>query len=82
MLDKRVVGKKHKRIQYLMSWVGYGPEDESWIPVGYLKNAQDKLAIFESENAVVLFYFILSGFIFLRINYLQTLLYNGEYCCK
>lgn len=38
ILDARFIGKNN-RLQYLVSWKGYGPEEDSWEPASHLKNA-------------------------------------------
>jgi transposase InsO family protein len=45
ILDSRFFGR-WKKLQYLVSWVGYGPEENSWEPASNLENAPDIVAEF------------------------------------
>lgn len=45
VLDSRVFGR-WKKLQYLVSWQGFGPEEDSWEPMANLENAPDAVAEF------------------------------------
>ncbi|KAG5726085.1 hypothetical protein E4T56_gene1635 [Termitomyces sp. T112] len=47
ILDSRIV---HGRLQYLVRWKGYGPEDNMWEPQKNLDRAPDKLWDFHQQN--------------------------------
>jgi hypothetical protein len=38
------------KIQYLVKWLGYGPEDNTWEPTWHLTNTQQKIAEFHLHN--------------------------------
>jgi hypothetical protein len=46
--DKRV-GRGGK-VSYLVAWKGYGPEHDTWEPLGHLRNARDAVAKFEATT--------------------------------
>ena len=45
VLDSQVFGRG-KRLQYLVSWEGYGLEENSWMPAANLENARDAVEQF------------------------------------
>jgi hypothetical protein len=45
VLDSRLHGR-WKKLQYLISWEGYGPEENSWEPVENLQNASNAVKDF------------------------------------
>jgi hypothetical protein len=47
ILDSRVVRRK---LQYLVKWVGYGPEDNSWEPADNVANAQEEVEAFHQRH--------------------------------
>ncbi|KNZ75263.1 Testis-specific chromodomain protein Y 2, partial [Termitomyces sp. J132] len=47
ILDSRIVCS---RLQYLVCWKGYGPEDDTWEPQKNLNRAPDKLQDFHRQN--------------------------------
>ncbi|KNZ76575.1 Chromobox like protein, partial [Termitomyces sp. J132] len=47
ILDSRVV---RSRLQYLVRWKGYGPEDNMWEPQKNLNRAPNKLRDFHQRN--------------------------------
>ena len=42
---------RHRKVQYLVRWQGYGPEHDTWEPLSNLANAQDPLRDFEAARA-------------------------------
>ena len=44
IIDKR---RRGKRTEYLVRWVGYGPEDDTWQSVADLSNAKDAIKEYE-----------------------------------
>jgi len=52
---KQIIGKRKVKgkVQYLVSWKGYGPEDNSWEPVANLHSARDAIKAFNVENPVI-----------------------------
>ena len=51
MLDSRIFGR-WKKLQYLVSWEGYGPEQNSWEPAEHLKNAPDAVQDFHRRHPI------------------------------
>ena len=49
VLDSRLFGR-WKKLQYLVSWEGYGPEENSWEPTENLENAPDVVAQFYKSH--------------------------------
>jgi len=49
---KRILDKctQHRKIQYLVKWLGYPDSDNSWEPVTHLRNTQDLIDDFESSR--------------------------------
>ncbi|QRW07008.1 Transposon Tf2-7 polyprotein [Ceratobasidium sp. AG-Ba] len=47
ILDSRKVGR---RLEYYVSWKGYGAEENSWEPKTHLKNAPEKIADFHRDH--------------------------------
>ncbi|KNZ76902.1 Chromobox like protein, partial [Termitomyces sp. J132] len=47
ILDSQIV---RGRLQYLVRWKGYGPEDDTWEPQKNLDRAPDKLRDFHRQN--------------------------------
>ena len=46
ILDSR---RFNRTVKYLVSWKGYGPEENTWEPVQHLKNCPDKLADYHDK---------------------------------
>lgn len=46
VLDKR---KRRNKIEYLVSWKGYGAEDDTWEPVSNLENCKELVVEFEER---------------------------------
>jgi hypothetical protein len=46
ILDSR---RRRNKVQYLVHWEGYGPEDDTWEPVGMLEGAHDLLDEFHKN---------------------------------
>lgn len=51
LLDKRIrrLGRG-KRVEYLVRWTGYGPEDDTWEPLSNLSGAQEAIAAYEAAH--------------------------------
>lgn len=49
VLDSRLFGR-WKKLQYLVSWTGYGPEQNSWEPAHNLKNAPEAIKEFHRRH--------------------------------
>jgi hypothetical protein len=49
ILDHRF---RHRRLEYLVKWVGYPEHDASWEPEGNLQNAQDSIAIYRASRTM------------------------------
>jgi hypothetical protein len=52
----QVLDYDHEKDRYLVSWKGYGPEDNQWEPATHLRNAPDKTADYgqhRSQNSSV-----------------------------
>ncbi|KAI0998999.1 hypothetical protein K3495_g9197 [Podosphaera aphanis] len=50
ILGKRLIKRRGKDIlQYLVTWVGHGPEHDEWIDYKKLKNAQEAVQIYENS---------------------------------
>ena len=49
MLDSKIFGR-WKKLQYLVSWEGYGPEQNSWEAAEHLKNAPDAVQDFHRRH--------------------------------
>src|SRR3981081_1648050 len=47
VLDSRIVNGK---IEYLVKWESYGPEDNSWEPAPHLENSSRKTKEFHQRN--------------------------------
>jgi hypothetical protein len=47
VLDTKV---KHGKRYYLVRWKGYGIKEDSWEPEEYLRNAPEKIAVFQSRK--------------------------------
>jgi hypothetical protein len=47
VLDSRIVNGK---LEYLVKWESYGPEDNSWEPASHLKNSSRKTKEFHQRN--------------------------------
>ena len=52
VLDKRIVKrrKKDRVVEYLVKWLGYGHEHNSWEPAKALANAQELVQLFENTQ--------------------------------
>lgn len=48
ILDSRM---HRRRLEYLIHWKGYGPEDRTWEPVSNLGNSKDLISEFEAKKA-------------------------------
>lgn len=46
VLDKR---KRRGKVEYLVSWRGYGAEDDTWEPEGNLEHAKELVEEFEKR---------------------------------
>ena len=55
ILDKRVTKRHRKRgaVEYLVKWLGYGHEHNSWEPAKALANAQELVQTFENAHTSV-----------------------------
>ena len=55
VLDKRVTKrrKKDRVVEYLVKWLGYGHEHNSWEPAKALANAQEVVQLFENAQLPV-----------------------------
>ena len=42
--------KRQGKVQYLMSWVGYPPEENTWEPLANLGGAKEAIALFVQED--------------------------------
>ncbi|PRP72749.1 retrotransposable element protein, partial [Planoprotostelium fungivorum] len=49
------VQKRYGKTQYLVSWKGYGPEENLWLPEDNLSNSPDLVADFKARTARGLF---------------------------
>lgn len=49
VLNSRIFGRG-RRLQYLVSWEGYGPEENSWEPAANLENAPLAVAKFHKKH--------------------------------
>ncbi|PRP84164.1 retrotransposable element protein, partial [Planoprotostelium fungivorum] len=47
------VRKRYGKTQYLVSWKGYGPEENLWLPEDNLSNSPDLVADFKARTACV-----------------------------
>ncbi|PRP72962.1 hypothetical protein PROFUN_16989, partial [Planoprotostelium fungivorum] len=47
------VQKRYGKTQYLVSWKGYGPEENLWLPEDNLSNSPDLVADFKARTACV-----------------------------
>ena len=47
IIDSR---RKRGRLEYLVTWKGYGPEDNTWEPIKNLGNAKESIERFYKEN--------------------------------
>ena len=47
ILDSRL---KRGKIEYLVKWEGYSNEENTWEPLGHLKNAKEAIADFHKKN--------------------------------
>ncbi|PRP77367.1 hypothetical protein PROFUN_05612, partial [Planoprotostelium fungivorum] len=47
------VQKRYGKTQYLVSWKGYGPEENLWLPEDNLSNSPDLVADFKARTARV-----------------------------
>jgi hypothetical protein len=47
ILDSRL---RRRKLQYLVKWVGYGPEDNSWEPAENVENAAEKVEEFHRRH--------------------------------
>ena len=52
VLDKRIVKRRRKdrAVEYLVKWLGYGHEHNSWEPAKALANAQEMVQLFENTQ--------------------------------
>ncbi|RKF83663.1 hypothetical protein GcM1_156004 [Golovinomyces cichoracearum] len=49
ILGKRIIKKRGNNIlQFLATWVGFGPEHDEWIDIKGLKNARETIEIYEN----------------------------------
>jgi hypothetical protein len=46
ILDSRLKGRRYKRLEYLVSWKGYSPSDNSWEPDAHLDDAPELVSAF------------------------------------
>ena len=42
--------KRQGKVQYLISWVGYPPEENTWEPLSNLRDAKEAIAEFVQED--------------------------------
>ena len=47
ILDKKI---SRRQVQYLVKWLGYGPEHNQWLPLKDLTNSMDLIRDFESTR--------------------------------
>lgn len=51
LLDKRTRRfGRGARVEYLVRWTGYGPEDDTWEPLSNLSGAQEAIAAYEAAH--------------------------------
>ena len=52
ILDRRTIGKKNTRVQYLVKWKDYGPEDNTWEFPSNLIHCEELVKEYEQKNVV------------------------------
>jgi len=49
ILDRKIDYSDHRRVKYLVSWKGFGPDNNTWEPIDNLETVLDDVAEFEEK---------------------------------